>query len=47
MVEQTKRFNTLGITTEFVGEAHTNPSSCRRTLNGEAQVALISPEDAI
>jgi len=47
MVEQTEKLNVLGITTEFVGEAQTNPSSCRRVLNGEVQVVLISPENAI
>ena len=47
MVEQTEKFNSLGIKTEFVGEAQTNPSSRRRVLNGEAQIVFISPENAI
>lgn len=47
MVEQTEKFNSLGITTEFVGEAQTDPSARRRVLSGEAQIVLISPENAI
>ena len=47
MVEQTEKFNSLGIATEFVGEAQTNPSSRRKVLSGVAQVVLISPENTI
>jgi len=47
MVEQTEKFNTMGIKTEFIGEAQDNPCSRRRVLNGEAQLVFISPENAI
>ena len=47
MVEQTEKFNNIGIITEFVGEAQTNPDAQRRVLQGEVQIILISPENAI
>lgn len=47
MVEQTAKFNSLGIVAEFVGEAQTNPDARRRVLRGEVQVVLISPENVI
>ena len=47
MVEQTTKFNNLGVVTEFVGEAQTNPDAQRRVLRGEVQIVLISPENMI
>ena len=46
MVEQAE-FNNLGITTEFVGEAQKDSDTQRRVICGEAQIVLISPENAI
>ena len=40
MIEQTEKFNTMGIKTEFIGEAQVNPCSQRRVLNGEARPGL-------
>lgn len=47
MVEQTAKFNSLGIITEFVGESKTNPDVRRRVLQGEVQIVLTSPENVI
>jgi len=34
-IEQTEKFNSMGIKTELIGEAQANPCSRRRVLNGE------------
>ena len=47
MVEQVAKFNKLGITAEFVGEAQSDVSARSRVLNAEVQIVLISPENAI
>ena len=47
MLDQAEKFNKLGISTELVGEAQTNPVSRRRVLQGEVQIVLISPESLI
>ena len=47
MVEQVAKFNKLGITAEFVGEAQSDASARSRVLNAEVQIVLISPENAI
>lgn len=47
MMEQVHKFNALGISAEFVGEAQTDPAAKRKVLHGEVQIVLISPENAI
>ena len=47
MVEQVVKFNKLGITAEFVGEAQSDASARSRVLNAEVQIVLISLENAI
>ena len=46
MVEQAEKFNMLGIATEFLGEAQKDPVAHRRVICSEAQIVLISPENA-
>ena len=47
MIEQTARLNSLGILTQFVGEAKNDPDARHNVLKGQMQVVLISPENAI
>lgn len=47
MIEQTARLNSLGILTQFVGEAQNDPDAQHKVLKGQVQVVLISPENAI
>ena len=47
MVEQVAKFNKLGITAEFVGEAQSDASAQKKVLNAEVQIVLISPENVI
>ena len=43
--EQKAKLCALGINTEFVGDAQTDPSAQARVINGEVQLVLISPEN--
>ena len=43
--EQKAKLCALGINTEYVGEAQTDPSAQARVINGEVQLVLISPEN--
>ena len=47
MVDQVQKFNKIGISAEFVGEAQTDPAAKRKILHGKVQIVLISPENAI
>ena len=47
MVEQVQKFNKIGISAKFVGEAQTDLAAKRKILHGQVQIVLISPENAI
>ena len=43
MMDQHTRFSSRGLSTEFVGEAQTDPSVCGKVLRGEVQLAMGGP----
>ena len=47
MMEQSERFSSIGITSEFVGEAQLDPSVRQRVLRGLVPLVFISPEKII
>jgi len=47
MQEKKTKFCALGISTEYVGEAQTDPSAQARVINGEVHLVLISPENIL
>ena len=44
MMDQRAKFASLGLSTEFVGEAQEDPTATRRFLEGKIQLVYISPE---
>ena len=46
MMDQRSKFAQMGISTEFVAE-HSDPNSVKRVLNGQVQLAYISPESKV
>ena len=47
MIEQVQKFNNIGISAEFVGEAQIDPVAKKKVLHGEVKIVLITPENAI
>ena len=47
MVDQKKRFQSKGVTIEFVGEAQVDDASVMAVLNGSVQLVYISPENIL
>ena len=47
MMDQHTRFSLRGLSTEFIGEAQTDPSVCGKVLRGEVQLVFITPENLI
>ena len=47
MVDQKKRFQSKGVTIEFVGEAQVDDDSVMAVLKGSVQLVYISPENII
>ena len=47
MMDQQAKFAPRGVTTEFVGEAQSDPAAKVRVLKGEAQLVFISPESIL
>jgi len=45
MKEQATTFSSIGISAEFVGEGHTDPTAKSRVLSGNVQLMFISPEN--
>lgn len=47
MIDQRAKFTPRNLSTEFIGEAQTDPTAERKVLKGEIQLVLISPESII
>ena len=46
-MDQHSRFTSLGLSTEFVGEAQRDKSAIKKVLNGEVQLVYITPENLV
>lgn len=47
MMDQQTKFQSMGISAEYVGEGQKDPAAWRRVLNGEVQLVYISPENIL
>lgn len=47
MIDLRAKFTPRNLSTEFIGEAQTDPAAERKVLKGEIQLVLISPESIV
>lgn len=47
MMDQTTKFQSTGLSVDFVGETQADKAACQRVVKGETQLVFISPESII
>jgi len=46
-MDQREKFQSKGLTAEFVGGAQTDPTAIRKVLQGDVQIVFTSPENIL
>ena len=47
MMDQTAKFQSAGLSVDFVGESQMDKAACEQIVKGETQLVYVSPENSI